>query len=88
VKIIQGEQLVKEWPGVCGMIAGCYKYLSLPEFCQRIILKHKDQFPNIAKLAVIALYMQVTSVECERSFSTQNRIKSKYRYTNLQILFL
>ncbi|XP_060596481.1 zinc finger protein 862-like [Ruditapes philippinarum] len=79
VKIIQSEQLLKEWPGVCGMMAGCYKNLSLPEFCQRIILKHKDQFPNIAKLAVIALCMQVTSVECERSFSTQNRIKSKYR---------
>ena len=35
--------------------------------------------PNMAKIGAIALCMQVTSVECERSFSTQNRIKSKFR---------
>ena len=35
--------------------------------------------PNCAKLAEIALCMQSTSVECERSFSTYNRLKTKHR---------
>ena len=35
--------------------------------------------PNCAKLVEIALCMQPTSVECERSFSTYNRLKTKHR---------
>ncbi|XP_060599860.1 zinc finger protein 862-like [Ruditapes philippinarum] len=33
----------------------------------------------MAKLAKIALCMEISSTECERSFSTQNRLKSKLR---------
>ena len=35
--------------------------------------------PELAKLCTIALCISVISVECERSFSAQNRIKRKYR---------
>ena len=35
--------------------------------------------PEISKLCRIALCIAVTSVECERSFSTHNKIKSKFR---------
>ena len=35
--------------------------------------------PNFALLANIALCLQVTSVECERSFSAQNRLKTTFR---------
>ena len=35
--------------------------------------------PNCAKLSAIAFCMQLTSVECERSFSTQDRLKNKHR---------
>ena len=46
--------------------------------------------PEFAKLCKIALCIAVTSVECERSFSAQNRIKNRYRCSlkteNLQYL--
>ena len=35
--------------------------------------------PNMSILASIALCMQLTSVECERNFSVQNKMKSKFR---------
>jgi len=35
--------------------------------------------PTFAKLATIALCLCLTSVECERRFSTKNRLKSRYR---------
>ena len=38
-----------------------------------------DFMPNVSKLATIAVCLQPTSVECERSFSTQTRLKSKFR---------
>lgn len=79
-KIINGEEVQQEWQGVIGIIKGTYKHLTLQDFCTRLLLKHQTEFPNMAKLAAIALCLQVTSVECERSFSTQNRIKSKFRY--------
>lgn len=53
--------------------------MSIEQLCKRIILLHSDILPNFAILSNIALCMQLTSVECERSFSTQNRLKSKYR---------
>ena len=78
-KIINGEELVLGWPGVMGMIKGAYKHLSLQDLCLRLLVKHQQMCPNMAKIGAIALCMQVTSVECERSFNTQNRIKSKFR---------
>ena len=78
-QLIDGAALKTEWSGVIGMIKGSYRNLSLQEFCLRLLLKHEISFPNMAKLRTIALYMQVTSVECERSFSTRNRIKCKFR---------
>ncbi|KAH3752382.1 hypothetical protein DPMN_186999 [Dreissena polymorpha] len=44
-----------------------------------IILLHAELLPNVSVLAKIALCMQLTSVDRERSFSAQNRLKSKYR---------
>jgi hypothetical protein len=40
---------------------------------------HSELVPNFSKLCCIALCISVTSVECERVFSCQNRFKSKFR---------
>ena len=61
------------------MIKGTYSNLSTDKLCKRIILLHNEIMPNCAKLSAIALCMQLTSVECERSFSVQNRLKTKHR---------
>lgn len=78
-KVLNPEQLQQEWPRLKGMINGAYSSLSTVLLCKRIVLLHSDILPNFAILANIALCMQLTSVDCERSFSTQNRLKSKYR---------
>ncbi|XP_053392616.1 zinc finger protein 862-like [Mercenaria mercenaria] len=77
--LLSGAELTKEWQGVKAMLKGCYRQLSLQDFCKKFILKHQNMYPNFARLAEIGLCMEVTSVECERSFSTQNRLKTKYR---------
>ena len=40
---------------------------------------HKEQFPNMLKLATLALTSPVHTAGCERGFSTQNRILTKSR---------
>jgi len=42
-------------------------------------LKHGLTCPEFSKLTRIDLCIEVTSVECERSFSEQNRLKNKFR---------
>lgn len=71
--------LSKEWKSLHGMIKGSYKGYSLNKLCQALIIHHYKLLPNLAKLAKIAVCIEVTSVECERSFSAQNRIKTKFR---------
>lgn len=77
--LINGDELHGEWLAVMGMMKGSYAKLDLKNLCKRIILRHHESLPNFSKLACIALCVQVTSVECERSFSTQNRLKNKFR---------
>lgn len=64
----------EEWPMLNGMLLGSYKKMPLSSVCKRVI-RANDMLPEFSKLCTIALCVSVTSVECERSFSTQNRIK-------------
>ena len=77
--LIDSESIQKEWPILKGMIKGGYSKLSTEDLCKRITIRHNDMLPNFALLANIALFLQVTSVECERSFSAQNRLKTNFR---------
>lgn len=77
--LIDPKKLEEEWPRYEGMIRGAYAKLSVDRICKRIIVLHDDVMPNVSKLASMALCLQPTSVECERTFSTQNRLKCKYR---------
>ena len=61
------------------MVKGSYKLLDTESLCKRVILNHSEIMPNFSKLCKIALCLCITSVECEISFSTQNRIKNKFR---------
>lgn len=40
---------------------------------------HREEFPNLIKLAQLALTSPIHTSDCERGFSVQNRIKSKLR---------
>lgn len=59
-----------------GMINGAYGKLDTAYMCRKIIMLHSELVPNVfLKLCRIS----ITSVECERVFSCQNRLKSKFR---------
>jgi len=77
--LLDPDELDSEWPRLEGMICGAYRGYTTQTLCKQIILHHSTLLPNFAILASIALVMTVSSVECERSFSAQNRLKVKYR---------
>ena len=77
--MLSQDKLLDEWPRLKGMLKGAYRSLDPIELCRKLIILHSDLMPNVAILAAIAVCMQLTSVECERSFSIQNRLKSKFR---------
>ena len=77
-KLLDRTNLTQQWPSMKGMLLGSYKNYSLQNLCKRVILMHPD-LTEFVKLCKIALCFSITSVECERSFSTQNRLKNKYR---------
>lgn len=78
--LMNSEKLKDEWPKLKGMINGAHSKLNTDMLCKRIILLHSDIMPNCAVLPKIALCIVFTSVECERSFSTQNRLKTRFRH--------
>ncbi len=84
-KLLEKDDLEQEWPIVKGMILGTYKTLSTQTLCKRVIQLHKDVLPTFSKVCTIALSIAVTSVECERSFST-NVPTSQCHYFTFYIL--
>lgn len=60
---------------------------SLQQMCTRIIKDHSEQFPDFALLANASLVIPLTSVPCERAFSTQNSVlnKSRSRMSNTHL---
>ena len=52
---------------------------SLEQMCGTLNVKYNAVIPNMAKVLKCCLAIPVSSVPCERGFSTQNRIKSKFR---------
>ena len=77
--LLDPEKLESEWPRLEGMILGTYSGMSTAHLCKKIILQHSATLPHFTILSSVALVMCVSSVDCERSFSTQNRLKVKYR---------
>ena len=47
--------------------------------CRVLIEDYGDIFPSFKSLANVALVLPMSSVPCERGFSTQNRIKTARR---------
>ena len=58
-----------------------YTHLDIGSFYRQFLLKNKDTFVNMAKLAALALSLPVTSVNCERVISSYNLIKTYRRNT-------
>ena len=59
--------------------------LSVEKLCKKATTLHCSLFPNSMVLCKVVLCMTLTGVECERTFSTQNRLKSKHRASPLSV---
>jgi hAT family C-terminal dimerisation region len=58
----------------------CYgKMNTVDLIVTRIIEDHSDDVPSYLVVCKLMLCIPVTSVECERAFSLQNRLKTKLR---------
>uniref|UniRef100_A0A1A8BG53 HAT C-terminal dimerisation domain-containing protein n=1 Tax=Nothobranchius kadleci TaxID=1051664 RepID=A0A1A8BG53_NOTKA len=56
-----------------------YASLTFQQFAEAILSDHRGVLTDMEKLSKIALVIPVASVSCERGFSTQNRIKTRFR---------
>ena len=74
-----GEPCLQEYQSFKRVVSANYPKRSYAELVQVIGLQYKTQFPNLTNLLSIGLVIPVSSVPCERGFSTQNRIKTKLR---------
>ena len=56
-----------------------YPREKLQQLWMLVFQHHKDTFPNLLRLAAIALVMPYHTADCERGFSEQNQTKNKLR---------
>lgn len=75
---INADNLRAQFPVIKRTLQG-HGVQSFEDACGVTIREYQDIFPDFAKLASIALVIPVSSVLCERGFSTQNRIKNTRR---------
>jgi hypothetical protein len=73
------DECTSEYRQYKQLVVGSYPSLTLAECTKAVLSKYTDILPNMAQLLKIAITIPVSSVPCERGFSTQNRIISKFR---------
>ena len=76
--LISKDDALNEWE-IMKNILPHFKESSMLEFYRAFLLPKKEAYPNLVKLASLALLLPSTSVECERGFSHYNNIKSDQR---------
>ena len=77
---VDSDALASEWK-YCSLMIHGDRTISLPYFCKLLVTtsQYVAQYPNLVKIAFVTLIVPAISVECERSFSCQNCIKTKLR---------
>ncbi|CAC5377495.1 unnamed protein product [Mytilus coruscus] len=73
------HKVISDYKQYKGIIMGAYTDLSLKQVGSIFTSKYVDIVPTIVVLLKIAIVIPVSSVPCERGFSTQNRIVTSYR---------
>ena len=77
---VDSDVLASEWKDCSLMMHGDCT-IDLQDFCKLLVTisQYVAQYPNLVKIALVTLIVPVTSIECERSFLCQNRIKMTLR---------
>ncbi|XP_053377704.1 zinc finger protein 862-like [Mercenaria mercenaria] len=61
------------------LVCGSYRDKTLVEIMCEMLNKYSEMLPNVLMILKCCVVLPMSSVQCERGFSTQNRIKSKLR---------
>jgi len=77
--IINSELVRNEWRLLKIIVRKNYLDKSDNEIWANIYETYNEQFPNITTLILLKELTPLTSVQCERGFSTLNYIKNDYR---------
>ena len=78
---INKDEVQVEYRQYKRLVLASYQSETLETVCGALNETYNDVMPNMAKLLKCCLLIPVSSVPCERDFSTQNRIKSRFRTT-------
>ena len=78
---IDSAECTSEWEGLKRLFANNFSNHSMRQMTNLLCTDSslQDMYPNFSKLASIAALVPVSTAECERSFSTMNRVKTKLR---------
>ena len=74
-------ECTSEWEGLKRLIVNNFSNMSMRQMTNLLCTDTslQDMYPHLSKLASIAALVPVSTAECERSFSTMNRVKTKLR---------
>ena len=76
---INVEECISEYKQHQRLVYGSYNGSSLGDKVHEVGTQYKDTIPNLLIVLTCCYLVPMTSDLCERGFSTQNRIKSKFR---------
>ncbi len=78
--ILSPQETLAEWRELkATVLAVGYHRDDLPTLWHNIAINHRDDFPNMMKLAALCLTLPIHTADCERGFSVQNQILTPSR---------
>ena len=77
---INKDEIETEYRQYKKLVLASYRTDSLEQMCGTVNVKYNDVMPNMAKVLKCFLVIPVSSVPCERGFSTQNRINKVHNH--------
>jgi hypothetical protein len=76
---LKSDELLKEYDDVHILLTNSYKSRKLHNVANVFLNSYLELYPNTCTIYEIYLVIPISSASVERSFSTQNRIKNKFR---------
>ena len=79
VPFVDSDACKGEWMLLKQLVSKNYPSMEMRPLWELLYKKYRETFPNLVKLVSAAFAIPITSADCERGFSTQNRIKRANR---------
>ena len=78
---VEAAECTSEWEGLKRLFINSFSHMSMRQMTNLLCTDPslQDMYPQLSKLALIAALIPVSTADCERSFSTMNRVKTKLR---------